>query len=183
MLKCSRCRAFGHVVENCRARCDVFTRQPLQTQQPERKEVYVLECADNCYYVGCSLNVKDRFLSHSTGTGCEWTKLHPPLRLARVFTNPRFYTENPFGCQEQDEFYACVYNLGGVDHVRGWLYHNVDLSAQERRAVENQVAAHFDLCWKCGYRSHLSGDCEAATQAAWKSGHVFFKNEDYGFNE
>lgn len=184
MLKCERCRSLGHTVDTCRAKRDIFSGALLVAPPVTTKQVYVIECADNCYYVGSSLNVKERFMAHCSGTACEWTKRHAPIRLLpTTYTSAALYAGNPYGCQEQDEFYACVYNLGGIDHVRGWLYHNADLVAHERRALENQVAAHFDLCWKCGYRSHISGDCVATTQAAWRHGQTYLAPKEIAFNE
>ena len=49
--------------------------------------VYVLECVDNCLYVGVTLNMNARLAQHWAGQGARWTRAHRPLRVARVVYN------------------------------------------------------------------------------------------------
>lgn len=43
--------------------------------------VYALKLEDDCYYVGITTNLENRFKQHMNGTGSKWTKLHPPLEI------------------------------------------------------------------------------------------------------
>ena len=44
--------------------------------------VYVLVLADDCYYIGYTLDLPRRLTLHFNGQGAHWTKQHPPLKLA-----------------------------------------------------------------------------------------------------
>ena len=48
--------------------------------------VYVLACADLCWYVGYSAdaNIQTRIASHFLGAGSKWTQLHRPLSVISV---------------------------------------------------------------------------------------------------
>ncbi len=44
--------------------------------------VYVLECSDGTYYVGCTNNLEKRLLEHnSSKKGAHYTKLRKPVKL------------------------------------------------------------------------------------------------------
>ncbi len=44
--------------------------------------VYIIECMDGSYYTGMTWNAAQRWDQHSALSGCEYTKKHPPKRLA-----------------------------------------------------------------------------------------------------
>jgi type I restriction enzyme S subunit len=44
--------------------------------------VYALECEDGSIYIGHTQNLDRRYEEHAGGKGAEWTKRHPPLRIA-----------------------------------------------------------------------------------------------------
>jgi hypothetical protein len=132
--------------------------------------VYVLECEGSTIYVGSSKNCTKRFEQHKRGDGASWTRLHKPLFMRAPFTDSRHYVYNRFACRERDEFYACVYFLGGPQNVRGWAYVQLQLSEREEQHLIREVCAHFDLCWKCGNSSHKHSACFASTVAPWMRG-------------
>ena len=43
--------------------------------------IYILLCANNEYYVGCTSNLKRRLQEHQTGRGADFTKGHLPFKL------------------------------------------------------------------------------------------------------
>jgi putative endonuclease len=43
--------------------------------------VYILECSDGSYYVGCTGNLEQRVRRHNDGNGCLYTSLRRPVRL------------------------------------------------------------------------------------------------------
>ncbi len=173
---CTRCGASSHTVDQCRAKRHYFTRALLAS--PTNATVYVLECADNCYYVGCTHALQTRIQQHFAGIACDWTRLHKPIRLAPCFTQYVNYAGNSYASQERDEFMANVYNRGGVQHVRGWLHANADLSDAERHRIELEVCAQFSLCYKCGHHTHLAPDCYAVVRAEWCCGERYFNEQD-----
>ena len=70
--------------------------------------VYVLELEDDCWYIGKTFHLNMRMAQHWSGQGAKWTKLHKPLRIARVLMNA---SEN-----EVTKDYMVLY---GSDKVRG----------------------------------------------------------------
>lgn len=51
--------------------------------------VYILECADNTLYVGCTNNLEKRIIQHNESkSGAHYTKIRRPvtLRYAEIFT-------------------------------------------------------------------------------------------------
>ena len=48
--------------------------------------IYILKLEDNCYYVGKSENVEQRFQQHLSGSGSFFTKKHKPILIEQVFT-------------------------------------------------------------------------------------------------
>jgi type I restriction enzyme S subunit len=50
--------------------------------KPGKWCVYALECDDGSIYIGHTDNLERRFEEHSKGKGADWTKRHPPKRVA-----------------------------------------------------------------------------------------------------
>lgn len=42
---------------------------------------YILKCADNSLYTGCTCNLELRVAQHQNGEGCDWTKSRLPVSL------------------------------------------------------------------------------------------------------
>ena len=47
-------------------------------------KLYLLELADNRYYVGQTDNPEFRFLEHVGNKGAKWTRLYKPIRILRT---------------------------------------------------------------------------------------------------
>lgn len=77
--------------------------------------VYLLELTDGYYYVGTAPDVVERYAKHVAGTGAEFTRLHPPLRLiqTREFST---LTEAMIG---EDAAVLWLMIKHGKDRVRG----------------------------------------------------------------
>lgn len=82
--------------------------------------LYVLKLEDDCYYVGQSRNVYNRYIQHKNGDGSMFTKLHKPIKIIR-----QIKLDTNIEClasKEEDKLtleYAFKY---GVDKVRGGGY-------------------------------------------------------------
>jgi putative endonuclease len=46
--------------------------------------VYVLECENNCYYIGVSSNLNARLAQHFEGEGAAFTRKNKPIKLIEV---------------------------------------------------------------------------------------------------
>ena len=73
---------------------------------------YILKLEDECWYVGISTVLNDRMRKHFTGRGANWTKLHKPIEIHRVFIGDR-----------EKELTLKMKSKYGSDKVRGdvWL--------------------------------------------------------------
>lgn len=43
--------------------------------------VYIVECCDQSYYTGWTINLKKRILTHQSGKGAKYTRAHAPVKL------------------------------------------------------------------------------------------------------
>lgn len=51
--------------------------------------VYILECRNNRFYTGYTVDLQARFEHHVNGTGkCKFTRSFPPIRIAASWTFP-----------------------------------------------------------------------------------------------
>ncbi|KKQ77960.1 MAG: Endonuclease [Parcubacteria group bacterium GW2011_GWA1_38_7] len=51
--------------------------------------VYILECADKTFYVGCTNNLERRLLQHNNSkSGAHYTKIRRPVKLLYSETHP-----------------------------------------------------------------------------------------------
>jgi hypothetical protein len=56
--------------------------------------VYILQLADNCYYVGFTQNLPQRLTQHFSHKGALWTRKHPPLKLLDVYYDVPEFVEH-----------------------------------------------------------------------------------------
>ena len=80
----------------------------------ERGTVYVLALTDGCYYIGYTLGLVNRMNLHFSGKGAYWTKLHPPIKIIKIFDRVKASLEDKI-----TEQYFARY---GRDKVRGGKY-------------------------------------------------------------
>jgi putative endonuclease len=48
--------------------------------------IYILECKNNNYYTGYTIDVEKRYLLHSEGKGAKYTRMFKPVRIAQCWT-------------------------------------------------------------------------------------------------
>jgi len=89
--------------------------------------VYVLECANNTYYVGMSWDLERRMTEHFRGQGAMWTQQNPPLRVVRVLSYT--YCKNEYGNMRvaEDEVTTKYMKKYGPENVRGGSWVHTDL--------------------------------------------------------
>lgn len=56
--------------------------------------VYVLELADECYYVGRTQDLQKRYQQHADGKGSDWTQLHRPIEVRETHEDLSPYDED-----------------------------------------------------------------------------------------
>ena len=82
--------------------------------------VYVLELANDNWYVGTSEALTDRLCQHFSGEGAAWTKQHHPIRVVQILSGGK-----PLEKQKTLE----LMREKGFEHVRGHAWCQVCLAA------------------------------------------------------
>lgn len=117
--------------------------------------LYVLELADDCWYVGKTKDLDTRFARHLAGTGAEWTKLHPP----KVIVEAREVTSS----LDEDHVTKQLMMKYGVDKVRGGSYSQTVLSAEQLKLLTIEFRTGTNGCFKCGGDGHFAKNCRQAS--------------------
>lgn len=88
--------------------------------EPRPYMLYVLKLENNCWYVGITRNVENRFKTHRKGVGAMWTKLHKPIKVheTRLIGN----VTTSFAANYEDTVTLEYALLHGYDYVRGGGY-------------------------------------------------------------
>ena len=122
--------------------------------------VYVLKMDGGKYYVGKSRNIEERLRQHAAGEGAACAKGKctqvPPMteRMADM------------EAWERAETLARMFGHG-IDKVRGWMYTTPQLSPEMREHAFLQICERFDLCRRCGRKSHFITECRVSSRAHW----------------
>lgn len=127
--------------------------------------IYILALEHNKYYVGRTIDVEQRWQQHAQGKGSAWTRLHSPLRIERVIES-----DSPF---DEDRFTKEYMAAHGVDAVRGGTYVNVELSAAQRAAIQQELRMAADECVMCGKQGHFASECREFVRGADPSSYSF----------
>lgn len=115
--------------------------------------IYILKCKDNCYFIGKTIGSYFKEIdNHFKGTGCEWTKLHKPMRLEML---------RHFCDETDDDFYTRVYvTKYGIDKVRGGSYSQPELTKQQLYELTNHQIDIYACCYQCYQKGHKKHICQ-----------------------
>ena len=116
------------------------------------------------FYVGKSGNIPKRLQDHRAGAGT-------PFLAGCEFTQVPLLTEGSkldLESWERNETLRRMLEFG-VDNVRGWMFTDLHLKAEDKRAAFQQICEKFDLCRRCGRGSHFRSECFAKSAAPWAS--------------
>ena len=116
------------------------------------------------FYVGKSGNIPKRLQDHRAGAGT-------PFLAGCEFTQVPLLTEgssHDLESWERNETLRRMLEFG-VDNVRGWMFTDLHLKAEDKRAAFQQICEKFDLCRRCGRGSHFRSECFAKSAAPWAS--------------
>ena len=109
---------------------------------PGAQLLFIMELADNYYYVGASPNPAKALREHTRGTAdCAWTTLHRPLRLLLCREQPPPQEEEDEEADEHPLERAVVNAMArrGVARVRGGPYASVRLPDETRKALRERT--------------------------------------------
>lgn len=131
--------------------------------------VYVLELADRCFYVGVTeKSLKARFDEHAltSDKGAAWTRRHRPVRILDAFVETGPHDENVKTKELMSEH--------GIDRVRGGSYTMINLSLEDRRALQRELEDVGGKCRGCGKTGHFVAQCPTRrTKTARSMSHGF----------
>lgn len=117
----------------------------------KRLTIYVLECNDNKYYVGKSLNLNRRLKEHFNGIGSGWTRKYPPIQIDKIINKCNVYDE--------DKYTLMYMNKYGIENVRGGSYCRIVLPDYQLRSLTDQLNHIRNLCFYCGDVDHFISNC------------------------
>ena len=81
--------------------------------------VYVLQLADDCWYVGWSQDIQTRICAHFLHAGSKWTMLHRPIAVHSI---------KPGCCLLETLTTLALMAQHGWEKVRGGSYCNVEMT-------------------------------------------------------
>ena len=117
------------------------------------------------FYVGKSGNIAKRLQDHRDGlgnpylAGCDFVQV--PLSTAGSKDDLESWERN-------ETLHRMV--VFGVGNVRGWMFTDRHLKPEDNRAAFSQICEKYDLCRRCGRKSHFKADCFAKSTAPWAEG-------------
>jgi hypothetical protein len=100
-------------------------------------KAYVLECADNHFYVGITDCLTDTWFHHINGIESIWTQIHKPLRVVTVINE----------AETHDEFSLIKLYMArfGIEKVRGGNYCQVTLSPTQISDLKEAIRQDKDM--------------------------------------
>lgn len=127
------------------------TKKSSDEKENEKNKIYILELENNKYYVEKTSNIDSCFLSHTSGSKSEWTKLYKPLKVLEQYDCCSNYDEKLILLESMKRF--------GIDNVRGCSVQQLTLTTDEKIKLEKQIILLANKCFKCKSTDHFVKDC------------------------
>jgi predicted GIY-YIG superfamily endonuclease len=97
--------------------------------------LYVLELANDKFYVGQSKDPDKRIRKHFNGSGSAWTRLHPPVK---ELTRSRLeYVDYRMGELAENELVLQLMHQHGYQNVRGGFFSNTNVEHVEKGLISH----------------------------------------------
>ncbi len=129
----------------------ITSKIPIPIIEEDAYTVYVLELEDSHYYVGKTNDLDKRLQKHASGEACEWTKIHPIVKLIS-----KEQTSDPF---REDNLTILTMMKYGMKSVRGGIYCNIDLLPSEVKLIKDKICSLENTCYQCNRPGHYAHVC------------------------
>jgi len=113
--------------------------------------IYCLLLENNKYYVGKTKHIKFRLQDHFTNNGSEWTQLHKPISIHKIW-----YDCDDF---DEDKYTKIMMSNFGIENVRGGSYTQIELPNHIINLLKTELRSAENKCYKCGDPDHFVKDC------------------------
>jgi predicted GIY-YIG superfamily endonuclease len=113
--------------------------------------LYILQLADNKWYVGKTTDATARFKQHVSGSGSAWTTLYKPIKMVESRPLKDAYDETNTTKDLMKKY--------GIDNVRGGAYVQPILSEDVEKVLKQELRGDSDTCFKCGLKGHFANKC------------------------
>jgi predicted GIY-YIG superfamily endonuclease len=110
--------------------------------------IYILECANDKYYIGKTNNPLSRLEQHINKEGSVWTINYKPIKIIETIE-----TSEPLDEDKITKKYMMKY---GIDNVRGGSYTKLKLDDWMIKSLEHEFQ---DICYDCNKKGHFTKDC------------------------
>lgn len=133
----------------------------ISCKRKQKKEIYVLQLAEDKIYVGESNDPRRRMLVHVNKQGSAWTKKYEVVKMME----PKLKRNTYFG--ELTETLEWMKEKG-IDNVRGSMFTKpFPLSSQEKIMASQLYCELHNLCRKCGGKGHFYNQCPNDEVEPW----------------
>ncbi len=113
--------------------------------------IYILELANNKFYVGKTNNPEFRLEQHFNNNGSVWTQKYKPIKVVEIIPNCDDFDEDKFTLK-----YMSIY---GVNNVRGGSFCQLKLDKSNTDTIQRMLDGSTNKCYICGQSNHFARQC------------------------
>ncbi len=151
--------------KNYQALTTLLPRSTSSTAPTARSGIYVLLTTSGLYYVGKSNDIDSRIRDHQRGLGAACLN---GSRFQVITTLTSGSASDLESWERNETLHRMLHH--GIENVRGWMFTSTQLSENDSQSAFRQICEKFDLCRRCGRRSHFADQCFARSIDKWAGG-------------